>query len=176
MEQLSKAEFRRLLQAARAHSVRDWLIILVGYYHALRVSELTEFRRDAIKDGHLTIQRKKGSEKTTQPLFSSSDPLLDERKALVEWALKTPFNQPLFNISTRTVQRMVKRHAKTAGIPEHKAITRILKQTCGRQMADEKPLHYVQRYLGHKSLKSTGAYTRVNDEEASAAACAVLGR
>ena len=166
MEQLSKQEFRALLEAAKAASKRDWLMILVGRNHGLRASELVGFTRDNIKDGFLVIQRCKGSKETVQPLISSDDPLFDERTALLDYISQMNSNQAVFKMSTRHCLRLIHRHAASAGLPQHKGKTKILKQTCGRQLLETKPINYVQTWLGHKSLSSTGAYTRVSDEEA----------
>ena len=38
MRHLSKEQLASLLTAARAHSERDWLMILVAYNHGLRAS------------------------------------------------------------------------------------------------------------------------------------------
>ena len=40
MKSLSKEQLASLLTAARAHSERDWLMILVAYNHGLRASEV----------------------------------------------------------------------------------------------------------------------------------------
>ena len=61
MQHLSKVELLALLREAKASRERDWLMILVGFWHGLRASEVTGFKRDAVRDGHLVIQRLKGT-------------------------------------------------------------------------------------------------------------------
>ena len=78
MEHLSNAELLALLAAAKASRERDWLMILVGYWHGLRASEVVGLTAGSIVDGHITVARLKGSLKTCQPLVKHADPLLDE--------------------------------------------------------------------------------------------------
>lgn len=120
MQSLSKDELLGLLKEARAARERDWLMILVAFLHGLRASEVTGFKRDAIKDGYLTVHRLKGSLRTTQRLVEHPDPLLNERQALIAFALKANFNQPVFNLSRSQFFRLVQRYAERAGIPAHK--------------------------------------------------------
>ena len=170
MEQLSKDEMRRFLHAAKdATNVPAWfhLALKVGFYHGLRVSEIVGLMADNFQDGNLVVQRCKGSKKTVQPLISSDDPVLDERQAMIDYLVHQPFNQPLFKCSTRHFMRLVDKVGALAGLPKHKRITKILKQTCGRQLCETMPINYVQTWLGHVKLSSTGAYTRVSDEEAA---------
>jgi integrase len=174
MHALSKAELRGLLGAAKAHRERDWLMILVAFHHGLRASEVTGFRADAVSDGHLTIQRLKGSLKTTQALVDDEDPLFDERLTLIEWARKSNPDQPVFPISRVQFWRLVQKYAKTAGIPAHKRHPHILKHSIAMQTIHNAGIENVRQHLGHKSLSSTGAYLRVSDEEASAAVTKAL--
>lgn len=167
MHALSMAELRALLGAAKAHRERDWLMILVAFHHGLRASEVIGFTADAVRDGHLTVQRLKGSMKTTQALVEHEDPLFDERRALIDWARKSNPGEPVFPISRVQFWRCVQRYAKAAGIPAHKAHPHILKHTIAMQTIHGAGVENVRQHLGHKSLSSTGEYLKVNDEDAS---------
>lgn len=167
MHGLSRDELRRLLEVARAHRERDWLMILVAFHHGLRASEVTGFTADAVRDGHLTVQRLKGSLKTTQALVAHDDPLLDERAALIEFARKSTPGRPVFAIGRVQFWRLVRKYAKAAGIPQHKAHPHALKHSIAMQTIGSAGVENVRQHLGHKSLSSTGAYLRVSDEEAS---------
>jgi len=158
-----------MLAIAKATRERDWLMILVAFLHGLRASEVTGFTADAVRDGHLTVQRLKGSMKTTQALWESSDPLLNEKTALIEYAQKSTPGQPVFNISRVQFWRLVQRYAKAARIPQHKAHPHILKHSIALQTIKKAGVENVRQHLGHKSLSSTGAYLKVSDEEADAA-------
>lgn len=169
MEALSKPELIALLRAAREHSRRNWLMILVAYSHGLRASEVTGLQRDALKDGRLTVRRKKGSLRTIQPLISDSEPLLDEQKELFDFVLNLRGNQRLFPICRQHFWRLMQRYAEAAGIPERKRHPHILKHTIAMQVIDKAGIQNVRQYLGHKSMSSTGEYLKVTDEAASSA-------
>jgi len=194
VEHLSKAQLKALLAAARKHSERDWLMILVAFSHGLRATEVCGgwvektvnkkktrrfhpgVRPEDIRDGFLTVERLKGSLRTTQALVSDPDPLLSEREPLIDLALKTPRNQRLFKASRITFWRAVQRHAKTAKIPAHLAHPHVLKHSIAMQTIEEAGIENVRQYLGHKSISSTGAYLKVDDGKASAAVARALAR
>jgi integrase len=165
-----------LLRAARAHRERDWLMILVAFWHGLRASEVTGFKRDAVRDGHLTIQRLKGSLRTVQPLVEHPDPLLNERPALIDYASKSNPNQTVFHVSRSQFWRLVQKYAKVAGIPAHKAHPHVLKHSIAMQTIGGAGIENVRQYLGHKSISSTGAYLKVSDADASQAIQGALRR
>ena len=169
VEALSKDELLALLRAAKAHRERDWLLILVAFWHGLRASEVTGMTAACIQDGFLTIARLKGSLKTTQELMGHADPLLDERKALIDFVRGMHGNQRVFPISRVQFWRLVQQHAKAAGIPRHKAHPHVLKHSIAMQTIDRAGIHRVRKHLGHKSISSTGAYLEVSDGQASEA-------
>ena len=175
MQHLSKAELLALLREAKASRERDWLMILVGFWHGLRASEVTGFKRDAVRDGHLIIQRLKGSLRTVQPLVEHPDPLLNERAALIDFCAKSSFNKPVFNVSRSQFWRLVQKYAKAASIPEHKAHPHVLKHSIAMQSIGSAGIENVRQYLGHKSISSTGAYLRVTDADASSAVTSAVG-
>lgn len=144
-------------------------MILVAYWHGLRATEVTAMQPDAVADGFLTVQRLKGSLKTTQPLVAHENPLLNEAGALPEWIRKSNGNQRLFPVSRITFWRIVQRHAAAAGIPAHKRHPHILKHSIAMQTIHSAGIENVRQYLGHKSISSTGAYLKVSDSDAAQA-------
>src|SRR5579864_6114422 len=82
---LKDEELLRLLAKARAHRLRDWVMILVTYWHGLRASETINLRESDLQDGVLRVHRGKGSEATAQALQEHENPLLNERAAIEEW-------------------------------------------------------------------------------------------
>jgi site-specific recombinase XerD len=127
-----------------------------------------------VRNGFLTVQRLKGSLKTTQALVESADPLMDEKSALIEYARKSIPGRPVFDISRVHFWRLVRKYAEAAGIPEHKAHPHALKHSIAMQTIHLAGVENVRQYLGHKSLSSTGEYLRVSDEAASAAIAKAL--
>jgi integrase len=172
VQHLTKDELHHLLAAARAHSHREWLAILVGFWHGLRVSELTGpkgFTPAAVRDGYITIQRLKGSMKTSQPLIEHADPLLNEKAALVAFVEFADPAKPVFDFTRQRFWTIMQTHCKTAGIAEHKAHPHVLKHTIAMQTIKSAGIENVRQYLGHRSISSTGAYLKVDDEQASQA-------
>jgi integrase len=169
MQALSKPELTALLTAARAHKQRDWLMILLGFTHGLRCSEIVGITVDMVSSGYLDIQRLKGSEHTVQALWRDPDPLYDEWSGVFDYIRGMTSNQKLFPMCRQNFGLIMHRHCSTAGIPPHKAKPHTLKHTCAMQLIDIVGVQNVKKRLGHVSLANTGAYLQVSDEEADAA-------
>lgn len=172
MQALSRDELLRLLAEAKKGRERDWLLMLVTYWHGLRASEAVKLTAANFSGGYLTIQRLKGSKRTTQPLMSHSNPLLDERAALPEFLAsqnkKTPGGR-VFPISRQQYFNVVRSCGKRAGIPVHKLHPHVLKHSIAMDMIRDAGIENTRQYLGHKSGASTMEYLKASDEEASAA-------
>jgi len=149
-------------------------MILVAYSHGLRASEVTGLQRDAVKDGHITVARKKGSLRTVQPLVSDENPLLDESQFLFAYVESLRWNQRLFPITRQHFWRLMQRYAEAAALPERKRHPHILKHTIAMQIIHSAGIENTRQYLGHKSMSSTGAYLKVTDEAASKAVALAL--
>lgn len=161
MEALSKPELLAVLRAARQHSERDFLMILVAYSHGLRASELVAIQRDDIQGGSLDVQRLKGSRRTNQPLLKHENPLLNEHLALSAFLRNMQPKQRVFPLTRRQFGRIVTRHAETAGLPEHRRNPHILKHTIGTEIYQKtKDLRLLQSHLGHVRESSSLIYAR----------------
>jgi integrase/recombinase XerD len=169
MEALSKPQLLALLAAAKACRERDWLMILLGYWHGLRASEVCGIIASDIADGHVTVARLKGSMKTTQPLVTSPEPLLEEAAALIEYTRGMHPNQRVFPLSRVQFWRLVKKYSAEVGIPKRLGHPHILKHSIAMQSIQKAGIENVRQYLGHKSMASTGAYLKKSDAEASRA-------
>jgi type 1 fimbriae regulatory protein FimB len=169
MHSLSKEQLIALLQAARKASMRDWLMIVVAFWHGLRASEVIAIKRDDIQDMQLTVQRLKGSMKTTQPLVNHQEPLLNEAAGFVEFMQGMPGNQTLFPISRQHFWRIVRKHGATAKIPARLCHPHTMKHSIAAQSIQKAGIENVRQRLGHQSIGSTGAYLKVSDEDAARA-------
>jgi len=170
MKSLSRDQMDSLLKAARQHSERDWLMILVAYNHGLRASEVVTLTSASICDGFITVKRLKGSRSTTHRLFDS------EASALTTLAAeKASEGEPLFNICRQHFWYLVQKHGKTAGIPKHLCHPHIAKHSIAMHTIRSAGIENVRTFLGHVSIASTGCYLKVSDEAASAAICSALG-
>jgi len=174
LDALSKPELLALLKAARAHSERNFLMILMAYSHGLRASEVIALKPSSVVDGLVDVRRLKGSLHTEQPLLESDEPLLNERKAWFDFTLKIPANQRVFPISRQHFWRLMQRYADAAGIPKRKRHPHALKHTIALEVIHSAGIENVRQYLGHKSMASTGAYLKRTDAEASAAIASAL--
>lgn len=167
MQHLTREEFKVLLLAVRDPKHR--LMLKVGFWHGLRVSELIGLTTENIRDGYLTVQRLKGSLRTVQPFQESSDPLMDESKELRELALKLAPGERLFNMTRSGVAKLVMRSGMKAGIPRHKLHPHVLKHSIAMHTIRKAGIENVRQWLGHKNISSTGAYLKVTDEAAALA-------
>ena len=81
-EHLTELEVERLMKVAKGnrHGQRHVTMILIGFRHGLRVSELCDLRWSSIafETGTMHVRRAKGGEAATQPLLG------DELRALRE--------------------------------------------------------------------------------------------
>jgi len=169
IQSINRAELLALLECAKRKRTRDWLMILLAFNHGLRASEVVALTPVNFSSTHITVQRLKGSLRTTQALREDANPLLDERKALFEYLRKKPRNQRLFNVSRVRFWQLMQEHAKAADIEEHKRHPHVLKHSIAMQTIESAGIENVRQHLGHKSIGSTGAYLRVTDEAAGAA-------
>jgi integrase len=174
IQSLSRDEVLALLRAARAHSERHFLMILVAFAHGLRASELVNLKVDDVKDGFITMRRLKRSKRTTHELLENSEPLLNEKPAVLEFIRNQSGESRIFPRSRSTFWRIVQRHAKTAGLPPAKRHPHCLKHSICKQLIGLIGIDKVQQYVGHQRLSSTEFYLRSTDEEASAAAARAL--
>jgi len=165
MKSFSKSQLLMLLAAARAHRERDWLMILVCFWHGLRASELVSFRKDAIVDDHLTLHRPDGSNRLYHQLIEHPEPLLDEKDSLIEYARQSDPEKPVFNVCRRRIDQMMKRYCAEVGIPAELAHAHTLRHTVARLSIEGAGIDQARRWLGHKSMGSIYVYLKMGDAE-----------
>jgi site-specific recombinase XerD len=176
---LTTDELLAVLRTAKKHSTRDWALLVTIYRHGLRASEAAMLSLSDYQDGQVTINRAKGSMKTTQPVCKHpGEPLLDEAKALREWLKDRPQDGSgaLFvsrkggHLTREQVYRIFHQLAEVAGIPPEKGFVHVLKHSLASHLiAGNTNLAMVQVALGHASLSSTQAYVHVSDAQAAEA-------
>lgn len=160
MKSLTRDELDRLLAVAG----RDALLFRVMFNHGLRVSEVIALTDADVVDGHLIVQRLKGSRKTTQRLLSDEQELV---------TMKGRF----FPMSRRTVDRRMKEYGAKAGIPKHLLHAHVLKHTCGRLgYKGGMGIPELVSYLGHKNPGNSLKYMEAEESEAAAAFAAAIGK
>jgi integrase len=164
-EYLLEAEVTAMMKAARKGrwGYRDAALILMGYRHGLRISELISLRWQQVEfeTGHLHVKRAKGSNPSTHPLAG------DELRALRQLQRKNP-DSPYIFISERGgpitadgARKMIRKAGEVAGLqfPVH---PHMLRHGCGYYLAAKGiDTRAIQDYLGHANIHHTVRYTQL---------------
>ncbi len=168
-EYLTGSEIELLMKAAKKvgrHGHRDSTLILVAFRHALRVSEITTLRWDAIdfNTGLIHIARLKGGVDSTQPLSGVETRALrrlQRENSGSPYVFTTERKGPL---TASTVRKMVARAGTVAGIsfPVH---PHMLRHSTGYKLANEgKDTRAIQHYMGHRNIQHTVRYTELSPD------------
>ena len=166
-EYLTETEVERLLTAANGNrwGHRDATMILVGYRHGLRVSELVDLRWDQVDFGTATlhVRRVKQGSPSTHPILG--DEMRALRRLKREQDPKSPFvftSERGAPFTTAGFARMVER-AGTAARLGFKAHPHMLRHACGYALANKgHDTRALQAYLGHCNIQHTVRYTELS--------------
>ena len=166
-EYLTEAEVERLLTAANGNrwGHRDATMILVGYRHGLRVSELVDLRWDQVefRTAALHVRRVKQGSPSTHPILG--DELRWLRRLQREQEPKSPFvftSERGSPFTTAGFARMVERAGVEAGFG-FKVHPHMLRHACGYALASKgHDTRALQAYLGHKNIQHTVRYTELS--------------
>lgn len=165
-EYLTIDEVKALRDAAKQagrHGQRDYMIILLAYRHALRVSELVDLKWDQInfEEATIHINRKKHGKPSVQPIEG------DELRGLRELRRSNPDSAFIFSserkgpLSRFTINDIVERAGIDAGIP-FKVHPHMLRHSKGFSLANAgHDTRAIQNYLGHKNIAHTVTYTEL---------------
>lgn len=164
LQHMSKQELTNLLTVARKNNTRDWLMMLVAYWHGIRATELVSLTDKDVQDGYIKVVRLKGSKTTTHNLIESKEDIFNEKKYLTEYVSNTKGR--LFPVTRFGFYAIVRKYGKQAGIPKHRSHPHVLKHSIAQHLVDRVTLPKLQRYLGHANLNSTAAYTKATDIQA----------
>ena len=145
------------------HRHRDRTLILIGYRHGLRVSELVALRWDQVdlKAGRLHVVRLKNGSPATHPLRGP------ELRALRQLQREYPRSSYVFQterkgpITASTFRKVITRAGREAGLqfPVH---PHMLRHACGFKLAnDGQDTRAIQAYLGHRNISHTCRYTEL---------------
>lgn len=166
-EYLTEAEVERLLTAANSNrwGHRDATMILVGYRHGLRVSELVDLRWDQVDfiTATLHVRRVKQGTPSTHPILG--DELRALRRLRREQQPMSPFmftSERGAPFSTAGFARMVERAGREAELA-FKAHPHMLRHACGYALANKgHDTRALQAYLGHRNIQHTVRYTELS--------------
>lgn len=163
MRHFKPEQLRQLIDSVPEHYR---LLILIAFWHGLRVSEVIGLTSRDIQHGYIKVKRKKGSLPTLQPYVLHKDPKMSEFAGLKEMA-KLPLDTRLFPITRDAVNKMMTRlNKRLLDLP--KCHPHMLRHTTAHTMLNGgKKINEVQKYLGHKSGNSTLTYLMVTEDEAA---------
>jgi integrase/recombinase XerD len=180
---LTEDELSRMLSAARAANYRDYVLLAVMAGGGLREAEVVDIRvgdfQDVGNDQVFLRIRGKGDKIRNVPLSPELWRLVQRFVLLTERSFNSHIDarKPLFlsrvgkhkPLTTRSVQNIVKKYVRAAGIT--KAISpHSIRHTVGTNMAvNEAPLLVIQQFLGHADPKTTLRYIRRAEELATRA-------
>jgi len=149
---------------AAAPTPRDRTMILVGYSHGLRVSELVNLRWSQIKfdTGRIGVKRLKGGEDGEQPLRGR------EIRALKALRRTQPIGSPFVflsyqgaPISRQSFDKMLRAAGAKAGILDVHA--HLLRHGCGHRLVNKgMDTLSLAAYLGHANVQNTKRYAKMN--------------
>ena len=181
MNILTPQEMLDLLKAARQHSTRDWVMILLAYRYGLRASEVCGIKLADLdlKVGSISIKRLKGSLHTVQPLYQHrGQPLLDEAAAVRAWLRKRVADGSDYLFTSQKGGRLSRiqffrnfqKIAEEAGLSAEKRHPHVLKHSLASHLvAGNANLALIRQALGHRSINSTMAYIGTSDAQAAEA-------
>ena len=140
---------------------RDAAMLLVGYTHGMRASELVglDWRQLDLTSKTVHVKRLKGSVSGTHPLRDR------EVKALRKLGSKRA--GPVFaserggRIAATGLRKIVQRAGRAAGLGDH-VHPHMLRHSCGFRLTNTGvDLRIIQDWLGHKNISNTVLYTRL---------------
>lgn len=171
-------EIQRLIEQindSEEDGLRDRAIIELLFSSGLRVSELVNLNRD-----HINTKRRefmvRGKGQKDRPVFISQtaadwvDKYLDMRQdTLVPLFLSYSRNVEantsgdFRRLSARSIQRMVNKYARLAGITKHVSPHTMRHSFATDLLMNGADLRSVQSMLGHSNISTTQIYTHVTD-------------
>ena len=180
---LTEDELQRMLNAARADNYRDYVLLAVMAGCGLREAEVVGLKLSDFQDsGNGAVMLRvfgKGDKIRNVPISPDLWRLVQRYVLLTGRSLNshTDARKPLLTsrvgkdkpLTTRSVQNIVKKYVRAAGIT--KPISpHSIRHTVGTNMAvNEAPLLVIQQFLGHSDPKTTLRYIRRAEELASKA-------
>lgn len=175
---LNPEELDRLFTQADTSTIsglRDRAILELLFSSGLRVSELVGLNRD-----HINLKRRefmvRGKGQKDRPIFISEqsaecirnylEKRQDNDQALFvryNGKKELDFSGNFHRLTSRSVQRMVERNAKLAGITKHVSPHTLRHSFATDLLMNGADLRSVQALLGHSNIATTQIYTHVTD-------------
>ena len=172
-------EIERMLEAIsgdKESDLRDRAIIELLFSSGLRVSELVNLNRDNVNTERREFMVR-GKGKKDRPVFISKNAaeqienyLNARQDSLVPLFINysrrntTPTNDGNYKrLSARSVQRIIDKYAKLAGITKHVSPHTMRHSFATDLLMNGADLRSVQSMLGHANISTTQVYTHITD-------------
>ena len=158
---LEKSQVDRILDAARMCNCRDYLIIRILWRAGLRVSELVNIRPRDIEANNQVINIIKAKRGKQRRIVLDGETI----NMLSEYVLQQKLleDQPIFGITTRQVENIVKKYGSVVNVDVHPHMFR--HSYAIHLVRSGMDLRRVQLLLGHSSLNVTQVYLQFNDND-----------
>lgn len=163
-EYLTEDEIDRLIKAARQcgrHPHRDATMILVGYIHGFRVSELLNLKWTQInfETAQMNVHRLKGGKNSVHPIIAREIRALrrlQKESGRNPYVFISEYKAPL---TPSTFLKIMQRGGEKADF-EFPLHPHMLRHSTGFKLAnDGYPTRLIQEYLGHKNIQHAVRYT-----------------
>ena len=148
--------------------VRDITVIEILFSTGMRVSELSNLKRDNINltTGTIKIYGKGAKERIIQICESEVKKTLKEYQNLFSEQLETQeyylVNRLGNRVSEQSIRFMIKKYQKQAGLTKH-ITPHMFRHSFATLLLEEGvDIRYIQHMLGHSSISTTQIYTQVN--------------
>lgn len=175
---LSPEELSRLASqpdVSSLNGLRDRAIIELLFSSGLRISELVNLDKD-----HINLKRRefmvRGKGQKDRPIFISQeaadwiDRYLDKRQDNVRplfirysGTKKVDLSGNYHRLTARSIQRMIARYARLAGITKHVSPHTLRHSFATDLLMNGADLRSVQAMLGHSNIATTQIYTHITD-------------
>ena len=175
---LTLEESQRLLSAVDgSNKERDYCILCIFLNCGLRISELVGMNVNDYRGDSLRVVGKGNKERTVylnDACRAALDAWLDVRRNLVPARVSAMFiSIRRTRISVDSVQVMVKKYLKRAGLDSSLYSTHKLRHTAATLMLQNGvDVRTLQEVLGHENLNTTQIYTHIDNAELRTAAAA----
>lgn len=166
---LNEEETHALIESAR-ENIRDYAILRTLAYTGVRVSELCNLEIEDIdfSQGIIQVRSGKGDKDRIVVLEEKTAEALKNYLA-VRYRKKSKTNKIFISrkgcaISPLSVERLVKKYAKKAGIVK-KVTPHVLRHTLATTLLNHgADIRFIQTILGHASVSTTQIYTHLDNE------------
>lgn len=175
VEFIAEEELRRLLAAPKGDSLsalRDRAILETLFSTGLRVAELASLNRDInLNRDEITVRGKgdklrvvflsEGAKKSLKAYLNKRDDIDD---ALFAQTGKPSSKDRSTRLTTRSIERIVKKYAVSAGIAKKVTPHTVRHSFATDLLQNGADIRSVQALLGHASINTTQIYTHVTDK------------